>query len=156
MNESTNSDLNSAWTEWKQKYNKTYNKSFGNKHETSRLLTIIDEEKLRFQIFKENLLRIKNHNSNKTLKYMLDINEYSDLSINELNKRFHAKIDILKLNEFNSFLNETTSKKSIVIAEKINWVKKGFVAKIANQGQCGACYTFATVKLFFLIFFFND
>lgn len=141
MNQSIDTNLNSTWTEWKQKYNKTY-KLF--KHD-SRHMSILDEEKLRFQIFNENLLKIRRHNSNKTSKYLLDINEYSDLNTDELNKRFHTKIDVLKLKQFNTLSNETISNKSIVIADKINWVKKGYVAKIANQGQCGACYTFATV-----------
>ena len=76
----------------------------------------------------------------------MDTNAYSDLTLDELNTRFLAVIDVNQLKQFNMISNKTYYNKTKSIAKRIDWVKSGYVAKIRNQGVCGACYTFATVS----------
>lgn len=140
------SNIEQNWLEWKIKHNKTYNNST---HSNRLLLTNHNQsnnEAQRYQVFKENMLKITKHNNRSNTSYLMDTNAYSDLTLDELNTRFLAVIDVNQLKQFNMISNKTYYNKTKSIAKRIDWVKSGYVAKIRNQGVCGACYTFATVS----------
>ena len=143
-------DIEKKWLEWKLKNNKSYsNSTYVNRFHPIRNQSK-KEELERFRIFKINMFKIIEHNNHSNKSYSMDTNAYSDLTLDELNTRFVAVIDVNQLKQFNMISNKTYYNKSKSIAKRIDWVKSGYVDKIHNQGACGACYTFATVSLFFI------
>lgn len=108
-----------SFEEFKEFYNKKYS-SF-------------EEEQYRQNVFYNNLQRIVYHNSiNKDFK--LKMNNFGDLYSDEyytsvkLDRKFHSSYE---------FSNSD-------IPTSIDWVKRGVVSPVKNQGQCGSCYAFST------------
>ncbi|KAL1547112.1 Cysteine protease xcp1 [Salvia divinorum] len=102
------------------------------------------EEKLhRFEIFKDNLHHIDERNK-VVSNYWLGLNEFSDLSHDEFKKMFLGlKSDqILKRDES---LENFKYRDFVDLPKSVDWRKKGAVARVKNQGQCGSCWAFSTV-----------
>lgn len=149
----SDSDINKdyylkTWAEYKKQFNKKYSTNTGR--------DIVDDsssqENLRFTIFKQNLVQIKQHNS-LNLTFKMGLNKFSDLTETELKSKFNRQID---LNQVKSNIKKATIIKSIntvrrIVPSNVNWIKNGVVTTPREQGNCGACYAFASVC--FILFF---
>lgn len=97
-----------------------------------------DEYKQRFQIFKDNLKMINEHNAGN-FSYTLGLNEFAHLTHAEFKamylglKKKEYKLDVIPEVELLSGLPTA-----------IDWRTKGAVTPIKNQGQCGSCWSFST------------
>eukprot|EP00249_Psilotum_nudum_P013171 c24193_g1_i1 orf=1-1041(-) len=105
----------------------------------------VDEKQKRFEIFRDNLQFIDEHNK-KNLDYWLDLNQFADLSHEEFRSRFlGTKIDSatrhLRKQGKRSFKYENVTD----IPQSIDWREKGAVTPVKDQGSCGSCWAFATV-----------
>lgn len=128
-------EFSEDWENWKKQNNKVY---------PSGRSTLDDsQEKVRFGIFQENLQKIKEHNA-KQQSFKLGVNEYSDLTEDELRQRFTAKIDQVQIRKNNKLVNVSSIKSVKAVVDSINWVTNGFVAPVQNQESCGSCYAFST------------
>ena len=127
------------WEQWKKINHKEYS--------NARVLEAESEEEFRKEIFKENIKKIKDFNK-KNASFKMSLNEYSDLSEDELKQRFNANININKVKKNIKNCNKTDTSKGRIIYDTVNWVTRGYVAPVQNQGICGSCYTFSTVFLF--------
>ena len=132
-------EIQQEWKQWKQKFNKTYLSS------EKKVLSNQEPESKRFRIFTTNIMKIKLHNRMNSPIYKLGTNAFSDMNLAELNSRFQITIELEQVKKFNANLTRAAINSNILIAESVDWVKSGYVAEIADQGVCGACYTFATV-----------
>lgn len=116
---------------WLKNHGKTYN---------SNGLEI--EKERRFEIFKENLKFIDEHNSGNH-SYRVGLNKFADLSNDEyrsvyLGTRTDAKRRFVK-SQNGAFSNRYAVKNGEdgMLPESVDWRKRGAVTPIKDQGSCG-------------------
>ncbi|XP_057666860.1 cathepsin L-like proteinase [Diorhabda carinulata] len=117
------------WEEFKVKFSKSHS---------------LTEDKLRFEIFQNNLRKIEEHNAmyeKGEISYFLKVTQFADWTSEEfksmLGAQLNGKPEISPIGTFKPEANFTRP-------ESIDWRQKGAVLGVKNQGLCGSCWAFST------------
>ncbi|KAF7830595.1 low-temperature-induced cysteine proteinase-like [Senna tora] len=126
----TDEEVMAIYEQWLLQHGKAYNG--------------LGEKEKRFEIFKDNLRYIDEHNA-EGRAYKLGLNRFADLTNDEyrskyLGTRIDPKRRIAKTRS-----NRYAPRVGQKLPDSIDWRKEGAVAEVKDQGSCGSCWAFSTI-----------
>lgn len=123
-------DVRKAFEDFMAKYKKSY--------------VSAEEQEIRFDIFANNLKQIEKHNK-EGHSYQLGVTEFADKKQDEF-ALDHIGCMTNSENQWSSlpYLGREKFHESTVLPKSVDWVSKGAVTDVKNQGKCGSCWSFST------------
>ncbi|XP_028767656.1 probable cysteine protease RD21B [Neltuma alba] len=107
----------------------------------------LGEKERRFQIFKDNLNFIDEHNMVENRSFNLGLTRFADLT----NDEFRSMYLGAKMNRSTRLLSGSRRSDRYAyragdqLPDTVDWRAKGAVVPVKDQGQCGSCWSFSTI-----------
>lgn len=134
----TENQLLTLYDKWLAKYHRNYKDNEG-------------EKDRRFEIFKDNLWFILDHNNNGNLTYKLGLNRFADLSNDEYRSMFLADKVVTDNKQLFTGDDRYKYETGDELPESIDWRDKGAVAPVKDQSQTFGIGEFNLLKV--IVFF---
>ncbi|CAL5378941.1 unnamed protein product [Camellia sinensis] len=126
----SDSESMAIYEKWLVKHGKAYN--------------AIGEKERRFEIFKDNLRFVQEHNAvNQT--YKVGLNRFADLTNEEYRSMFLGGRMEMKKRLSSPKSDKYVFRAGDRLPESIDWRDKGAVSPVKDQGHCGSCWAFSTI-----------
>ncbi|XP_020590858.1 low-temperature-induced cysteine proteinase-like [Phalaenopsis equestris] len=135
--ERSDEEVGLLYDAWLMKHKKSFN--------------ALEEKESRFQVFKDNLLYIDQHNAAADAgehTFWLGLNRFADLTNAEYRAKFlgyrtsgHRRHRSLSATRNDPYKAESGED----VPDSIDWREKGAVVGVKDQGSCGSCWAFSAV-----------
>lgn len=130
----TDDEVMAMYEAWLVKHGKVYN--------------ALGEKEKRFEIFKDNLRFIDEHNS-QDRTYKLGLNRFADLT----NEEYRSTYLGTKIGGKKKVSQRYAPRVGQKLPDSVDWRKEGAVAEVKDQGSCGEfpLLTYFSIFIFYLI-----
>ncbi|PNT62012.1 hypothetical protein BRADI_5g24027v3 [Brachypodium distachyon] len=114
--------------------------------ENGRTYNAIGEEERRFEVFRDNLRYVDQHNAAADAglhSFRLGLNRFADLT-NEEYRDTYLGVRTKPVRE-RRLSGRYQAADNEELPESVDWREKGAVAKVKDQGGCGSCWAFSAI-----------